>query len=164
MGKEQESKNQIDVNSEIKDIQNLDFQIKCEKDELVSLVSEKESEIDKLRKKRDKKLTHLVPKIRKGEVTSGDKFTDFAVVYLGIENSEEKENQLHDLENHLQQHKGEFALLKEIKHVAHGHIFMSDGKPHPELYHWEEKAYIGVISKEKPLDITMEQLSIYGRW
>lgn len=95
-------------------------------------------------------------KIKKGEVSTKDKIKDFSIVYFG--DSEERKAQLYNLENQLKEHKGEFVLLKAIEHRAHGHIdFEIDPKPHPELYHWEEIASVGIISKKTPLDLDVKK-------
>lgn len=99
-------------------------------------------------------LKSIQDKIKKGEVSTKDKIEDFCLVYFPKE--PEKAKQLHNLENQLRQHPGEFVLLKIIESEAHGHIFLSDGKPHPDLYHWEEKVQVGIISEGTPLNIDVK--------
>lgn len=111
-----------------------------------------------LEKQKSEKLDIIKDKIRGGEASTGNQIKDFTIVFF--EDSEEKEKQLLDLEKGLSQHKGEFVLLKNIESETNRWIDLNlkrEPKPHPELWHWAEKAYIGVISEKKPLDLDMEK-------
>lgn len=120
------------------------------------VVSKESGYLKKLREEETDKLKPIQEKIKNGEASTDNKIKDFTIVYF--DNSEEKENQLRNLESQLKEHKGEFVLLKTIESEAHGHIDFgsSSREPHPELYHWEEKARIGIINEKKPLDLDVK--------
>ncbi len=121
-----------------------------------AVVSKEVAYLKNLKKEEGDKLKPVQDKIKRGEASTDNKIKDFAVVYF--DNSEKKENQLRNLESQLKEHKGEFVLLKTIESEAHGHIDFGSNldKPHPELYHWEEKARIGIINEKEPLDLDVK--------
>ena len=143
MVKEKENRPQIDVNSEIKDIQDLDFQIKCKETELASLISEKNSEINGLREERDEKLNPLAQKIRKGELSSGDKITDFVAAWHA---DKKLEIEYKHLETDLKNHQGQFVLFKEIKEERHVFHKPPDEEK-PSDYNWDRYFNLAIIGK-----------------
>ncbi|MBM3205823.1 hypothetical protein FJZ41_03195 [Candidatus Shapirobacteria bacterium] len=141
----------FNLEGEIFSIETLDKEIEIQKRRAV-----RETEIlQSLEKEKSEKLKPLRAKIRSGEASTGSQIKDFILIYFGAD--KEKENQFLDLKEELSQHQGEFVLLKKIEHRAHGHIdFEFNPKPHPELYHWEETASLGVISNKIPLDLDIK--------
>ena len=157
-GKEIENQKPFDLPAELLRLGNKRAEIKAEQ----GVVSKALTFLENLQKEETDILKPIQKKIRAGEASTGDKIKDFCLVcFKGDAEKETQQTQLYNLEAQLDQHKGEFVLLKTIKSEKHGYIdFNLDSKPHPELYHWEEELQIGIISKEIPLDVDLKNYSV----
>lgn len=149
-----ETKNQpqpFDLPTELLRLENKRAEIKAEQDG----VSKALKYLHDSQEQETAILKPIQDKIKKGEVSTKDKIEDFCLVYFPEE--PEKAKQLQQIETQMKEHKGEFILLTEIKHEAHGYIdFERNPKPHPELYHWEPINQIGIVNERTPLELDLE--------
>jgi len=126
----------INIQEELLLIENFNTAIKMQK----ARINTEQEYLKNLQEERKNKLGSLQEKIRKGEISTGDKIKDFCLVHFAEE--PEKAKQLQRIENQMKEHKGKFILFDAM-------VRSIDNK---KFGVWKQVLKIGVINNKTPLN------------